>query len=140
MLLGQYYHSLDNKMRLVLPSKVKQEFSSDIYITLDFDHCLSLYSESNYNKRAEVIQNLSSFDGNSRVLKRVFFSNSQVVTLDSASRITIPSFLLNKVGITKEVVLVGMNDHLELWDKETFIKKHEEDERIYAESAQELIG
>ncbi len=140
MLLGQYFHSLDNKMRLVLPSKARQEFSTDIYVTLDFDNCLSLYNEENYKKRAEAIQSLSDFDEKSRLLKRVFFSNSQVVTMDSQFRIIIPSFLLNKVHITKEVVLVGMNDHLEVWDKDKFTEVDKHNEENYSKSAQELIG
>lgn len=140
MLLGQYFHTLDSKMRLVLPSKVKDEFTSTIYVTYDFDKCLSLYSVENYQKRAEAISRLSDFDENSRILKRVFFSNSQELVRDSQFRIIIPSYLLDKVQIKKDVVLVGMNDHLEIWDKERFLEVEKENEENYSSSAQMLIG
>ena len=140
MLLGQYEHSLDSKQRLILPSKIKNEFSAEVYVTLDFDGCLSLYSEANYNERAKAIQSLSDFEKDNRIVKRVFFSNSQVLRIDAQSRILIPSFLLDKVHISKDVMIVGMNDHLEIWDKETFLQKEEESESNYSETAQRIMG
>lgn len=140
MLLGQYEHSLDSKQRLILPSKIKNEFSAEVYVTLDFDGCLSLYSEANYNERAKAIQSLSDFEKDNRLVKRVFFSNSQVLRIDAQSRILIPSFLLDKVHISKDVMIVGMNDHLEIWDKETFLQKEEESESNYSETAQRIMG
>ncbi|MDD4531984.1 MAG: division/cell wall cluster transcriptional repressor MraZ [Bacilli bacterium] len=138
MFVGQSIHSLDNKNRLVLPAKYRSQLSSVVYLSLDLDSCLSIYSEDVYGQKAEKINALSDFDKDSRALKRIFFANSCEVTMDKQGRIMIPMFLLEKVKIEKEVVVVGAFDHIQLFSNKIIDGLLVQDESCYEELASHL--
>jgi MraZ protein len=140
MFVGQSIHSLDNKNRLVLPAKYRSQLSPTIYLSLDLDSCLSIYSEEVYSKKAEKINTLSDFDKDSRALKRIFFANSYEVVMDKQGRIMIPNFLLEKVKIEKEVAVVGAFDHIQLFSNKIIDGLLEQDESSYEELASHLSG
>lgn len=140
MFVGQSVHVLDNKSRLVLPAKYRSQVSSTVYLSLDLDSCLSIYSEETYSKKAQNINNLDDFDKNSRALKRIFFANSFEVTLDKQGRIMIPKYLLEKVDIEKQIVIIGAFDHIQLFSTKVIDGLLTEDENQYEDLAAKLKG
>jgi len=140
MFVGQSVHVLDNKSRLVLPAKYRSQLSSTVYLSLDLDSCLSIYSEEIYSKKAQNINNLDDFDKNSRALKRIFFANSFEVTLDKQGRIMIPKYLLEKVDIEKQIVIIGAFDHIQLFSTKVIDGLLTEDENQYEDLAAKLKG
>lgn len=140
MFLGQSNNLLDEKYRLVLPTRYRAELGPSFYVILDFDHCLSFYPSNVYEKKAAKIQSLDDFSKAARSVKRVFFANSFPLVADKQGRIQLPRIILEKAGISKEVVIVGMSDHLEIWDSEFYRANEKEEETNYAELAGQLIG
>jgi len=140
MFVGQSVHVLDNKSRLVLPAKYRSQLSSIVYLSLDLDSCLSIYSEEIYSKKAQNMNDLDDFDKNSRALKRIFFANSFEVALDKQGRIMIPKYLLEKVDIEKQIVIIGAFDHIQLFSTKVIDGLLTEDENQYEELAAKLKG
>lgn len=139
MFLGISQHSLDEKNRLILPKKDRDDFNGNAIISYDFDGNLVLFTTSSFEARANKVNSQSDFDENARKLKRITFGLSQEVTIDNQGRILLPSFLLVKANIKKNVILVGDFDRIEIWDEDTYHAKQEKDENDYSWLAQEMV-
>lgn len=120
MFIGEYSHNLDNKGRIIIPSKFREELHSSFILTRGLDNCLTIYSCSQWEKIFEKINKLPTTKKAVRQYTRVLTSNASECSLDNQGRILIPSNLLTPLGIKKECVIVGANDHIEIWNKETW--------------------
>ncbi len=114
---GEYRHSLDNKGRLFIPAKLREELGEVFYITLSMDRCLCVYS-------AESWQSFSEKVGAMPYVKqrrmRPLFAHAARCELDSQGRTIIPQNLRAYASLTKNVTVVGCNNHAELWDSEAW--------------------
>jgi MraZ protein len=133
--IGTYHHNLDEKNRFILPSKLREKLGGTIYVTLGLDKCLTVYPEETYMKLAENLNNASFMHEDNRNYKRTFFGNSYELTLDKQGRVTLDKNLCLKVGITKEIVVVGVQDHVEVWDKERYERMEEANDASYEDNA-----
>lgn len=140
MFISESLHSLDDKGRLTLPMRHRRDLSNTFYCLIDFDHCISIYSDREYEERAEPIRKLSSFNPDARRLKRIFFSNSLECKLDGNGRLLLPKSFLEKAHINKEVVLIGVWDHLEIWDASTYKQNSKSDDEDYESLATKMSG
>lgn len=141
MFYGQKELLIDNKGRLVLSSNYREEFNDlNVYASFGYDGCIELFRTADYQKKAEGIMNLSDFDLQARKVKRTFLSNTFKLQLDSHGRILLPKILTDKTLKSKKVMVVGMYDHLEIWDYDSFIKSQAENDKSFAQDAQELLG
>lgn len=138
MFVGQFSHTIDDKNRLVLPAKFRSQLSSTVYLSLDLDCCLSVYSEEMYRLKAEQIMALNDFAPNSRALKRVFLANSAEAEIDKQGRLMIPSVLLGKAKIVKDVTVIGAFDHIQLYANEVIEKLLPEEESDYENLASKV--
>lgn len=139
MFYGSYEHCLDDKNRLVIPSKMRCFVSSKLFILKGFDGCLSLYTENNFNA---YLAKLSSFPFESKLsrdLQRIALSTVFELEVDKVSRIQIPTALVNKYGVTKEVVIVGMLDHIEIWSKNSWENYVNDNEKEFEAKSEELL-
>lgn len=118
MLMGTYEHKIDSKARIVLPSKFREELGDKVYSTIGIDKCISLYSGPGWEKVMEKLQDLPYSKSKSRGLLRLMLSSAHELTVDSAGRILLPPVLRQYGEITQDVVFVGVNDHVELWDRD----------------------
>src|SRR6266513_1055593 len=98
MLLGEYEHTIDDKNRLTLPAKFRQAFDEGLVLTRGIERCLSAYPRSNWTETVE--SRLRELD-----------------PLSKEGRVMVPSPLGDYAGLGKEVVVVGIRDHLEIWDR-----------------------
>jgi MraZ protein len=117
MLLGEHEHSLDEKNRLTLPAKLRGDFEDGVVVTRGLDGCLHAYPRDAWAQLAERIQTLDPLAEDSRRMRRHFFSGAAHGELDKQGRMVIPAALLEGAGITREVTVAGVFDHLEIWDR-----------------------
>lgn len=130
MFYGSYIHFLDDKNRLLIPSKMRGSVGDKLFILKGYDGCLALYPEADFQVYLDNLASLPYLDKNSRDVSRIALSTVSELELDKASRIQIPTALVNKYQISKEVVVVGMLDHIEVWSKakwDEYVKENESD-------------
>jgi MraZ protein len=120
---GDSIHTLDPKNRVFVPKRFQEQLGRDAdgqqvaVLTRGFEGCLFLFSRQSY---AAVLQRLTTqpFGGERlRTMQRLFFSNVHETPLDSSGRVLLPEKLRKYAGIDKEVVMVGVADRGEIWDK-----------------------
>ena len=141
MFFGQKELTIDDKSRLVLPSLYRDGFQGGVlFATLGLDNCIELYSTETFDKSAKDIMSLNDFSKEARDLKRTFLGNTFQIQIDSHNRILLPKPLAEKTKLGKKVVVVGVYDHLELWDSELYATKEKDNERNYSENAKVLLG
>lgn len=131
MFKGEYNHTLDAKGRIVVPSKVREELGSQFVITKAFDQCLYIFPTESWEKFVEKINGLPASKEKVRKVQRRFIGSSWDCETDKQGRFLIPPKLREYAEITKEVVLVGLSDRLEVWSLEKWTEYcDEEDESI----------
>ncbi|HVP74842.1 MAG TPA: division/cell wall cluster transcriptional repressor MraZ [Gaiellaceae bacterium] len=118
MLLGEYDHTLDDKNRLTLPARFRQAFAEGIVVTRGMDGCLFAYTreawESMVGSRLATLNTLSK---EGRRMQRFFFSGATETELDKQGRFGLPAALLEHAKLGRDVVVAGVHDHLEIWDR-----------------------
>ena len=120
MFIGEYYHNLDAKGRIIIPAKFRDELNGTFILTRGLDGCLTIYSTEKWEKIFEEINKLPETKKATRQYIRMLTANACECTLDNQGRILIPANLSGSVNITKECVVVGANSHVEIWDKATW--------------------
>lgn len=140
MLLGEHEHSLDEKKRLTLPSKLRGAFEEGVVVTRGLDGCLYAYPRREWERLAARIQSLDPLAEDARRLRRHFFSGATAGELDKQGRLVIPASLLERAGITREVTISGVYDHLEIWDRAEWQKQLHEVEGSAEDVAERLAN
>lgn len=116
MFMGQFEHTIDAKGRTIIPAKYREDLGDTFVVTRGLDGCLYLYPAIDWQEFADKLKNLPSNLKN-RQIQRQFLSKAMEVSLDKQGRILIPSMLREMAGLEKDVVFVGMMNHVEVWDK-----------------------
>jgi MraZ protein len=118
MLLGEYEHTIDDKNRLTLPVKFRQAFDEGLVLTRGIERCLYAYPRSEWTATVESrLRELDPLSKEGRVMQRYFFSGAAEAQLDKQGRVMLPSPLGDYAKLGKEVVVAGIRDHLEIWDR-----------------------
>ena len=118
MLSGEYRHNIDEKKRLIIPSKVRSEMGDRIVITRGLDGCLFGYNEKNWNNIMEKLGTLPFTKGDVRKFTRFLTSGATLLEFDKQGRIVLPSYLLDYANLSKEVVIVGVINRIEIWSND----------------------
>ena len=138
MFIGEYQHNLDAKGRIVVPGKFREELHANFILARGLDGCLSIYSLKQWDKMFEEIDKLPTTKKATRQYIRMLTSTATECTLDNQGRIQIPSFLSKPVNIVKECVVIGANDHIEIWDKATWDNYYLDASNSFEEVAENL--
>lgn len=138
MFFGQYEHSLDDKGRLSIPSKMREEAGSKLFILKGFDGCLSVYKSSEFEKLAKEISSLPFNLKNSRAYIRNQIASACELDVDKVGRILLPTNLVNKYNITKEVIVIGVYDHFEIWSKDIYLAYEKDVNESFEEISEQL--
>ena len=117
MYFGSFTHNLDEKGRLMIPRKMREQLGYKVYIMKGFEGSLSLYNEERYQKLVEEFSRLSFNQSKVRDYLRLQFASTYEMEVDKLGRVQIPTALLTKYNISKEVLVLGIGDHIEVWDK-----------------------
>lgn len=131
------------RRRLVIPSKFRNLFEDSCIVTLGFD-CLIIYKPDEWEKMTTRIGGSIQGDGEIRreLMVRDLYSNAELLLIDRQNRVVIPQGLVERLGLQREVVIIGVWDHLEVWNKGTWLefdmKMRAYRERAYREELEKL--
>ena len=130
MFVGTFQHTIDDKGRLILPAKWRDELESELAVTFGLDDCLFVFSKSKFQAMAEQVVAQGFQTPKARDWARYILGNAEIVEIDKQGRILISQPLRTRFGLNGEVMVVGLYDRFEIWDP----KKHQTmTERITAE-------
>lgn len=118
MLLGEYSHNLDEKGRVSVPAKFRDDLGASFIVTKGLDNCLFIYSKNEWNTFETKLKDLPLTNPNARNFIRFFFSGATECELDKQGRINIPQNLRDYASLNKELLIIGVSTRVEIWDKE----------------------
>lgn len=120
--VDEYPRQLDERGRIILPAKVREKMSDTVYVTRSMsDKCLHLYTQEEWDKISEKINQLpTATDKNAAAFVRLFFGKATCAVIDKQGRVPIAKRLMEYANLQKDVVLVGANTRLEIWDSEAW--------------------
>jgi len=118
MLLGEYEHTIDEKNRLTLPAKFRRAFADGVVLTRGMEGCVYAYPRPHWEQLVNGrLGGLDPLSGEARRLQRFFFAAGQDDELDRQGRVVLPAALVRHARLGREVVVAGVNDHAEVWDR-----------------------
>ena len=120
MFIGEYHHTIDDKGRVIIPAKFREELGNKFIITRGIENCLFVYSEKNWNEICNKLNSLPFTKKDARVFNRFFMSGATDVELDKQGRVNVTAPLINYANIKKDCVIVGTGDRLEIWSQEAW--------------------
>jgi MraZ protein len=115
MLIGEYTHTIDDKNRMSLPSKFRQEMGKKVVVAPGLDNCISIYTVSQWEKISEKLLDQGMFQTNSRSFNRFMFGQAVETDVDSIGRILIPEHLKGRANLKEKAVVIGVQDRVEIW-------------------------
>ena len=139
MLMGEFHHNLDEKGRLIIPSKFRNELGEAYVITKGLDKCLFVYSITEWDKIVSKLNTLQFTKKNVRAFERSFIGSASIDEFDKQGRINITSPLVHYANITKECVIIGVGERLEIWSLEDYNKYMKENEDDLANIAEDIF-
>ncbi len=143
MFYGEHDHTIDRKGRLIIPSRfreaMKEHYNERCVVTRGLDRCLFLFPEDEWRTQEARFRALSFTKQEARRFNRFYFSGAVELTCDRQGRILIPPYLKEYAGIRRDVVLVGVSNRIEIWDKEEWKKFYEQFKESYEQVAEKLL-
>ncbi|MBO1086414.1 MULTISPECIES: division/cell wall cluster transcriptional repressor MraZ [Enterococcus] len=139
MLMGEFRHNIDAKGRLIVPSKLREELGEQFVLTRGLDGCLFGYPISEWNELESKLNDMPLAKKDARTFVRFFYSAATECELDKQGRINIPNTLRNYATITKECVIVGVSNRIEIWDEAKWQEFSEAAEENFDEIAENMI-
>lgn len=137
MLIGEYYHSLDPKGRVTIPSKFIEDLN-EFVMTKGLDECLFLYPNSEWEKIENKLKELPMTNKAVRSFVRTFFSGACDCAIDKQGRVLIPQNLRDYANIKDSSVIVGLSNRAEIWSQENWEKYNSEEGLTYEELAEKM--
>jgi len=138
MFLGQYDHSIDEKGRLIVPSKYRESLGNDFIITFGLDTCLFVYPISEWKTISEKIKSFPLGKKDARAFSRILFSRALNCSMDNQGRINIAKYLKDYAQIKKEIKIIGVGDRIEIWSNEMWQKYFTGVEDSYEDIAERI--
>lgn len=118
VLVGEYECTLDAKKRIAIPSRLRAAFAEGIYVTRGHERCLSGYAPGDFERYLdEQTRDTSALSSKGRALRRFTAAGAVFDQPDSQGRVTLPARLLEFAGISREATVIGVQDHIEIWDR-----------------------
>jgi len=143
MFYGEYAHTLDNKGRVIIPSKFreifKEHYVEKFYITRGLDQCLFVFTEDTWKNQEKKFRELSFTKSEARKFNRLYFSGACEVVCDKQGRILIPDYLKSYATIHADVLIIGVSDRIEIWAKEKWQEFFESNKGNFEALAEKLI-
>ena len=139
MFMGEYNYTIDDKGRLTIPAKMRDQLGHDFIITRGLDKCLFVYPKEEWNNVINKYKELPNTK-DARNFMRFFLSGATQNEFDKQGRINIANSLIKYANLNKECVIIGVNDRLEIWDKEAWDKFITDNEENLSDIAEQLFA
>lgn len=118
MLIGEFTHTLDDKKRITLPTKLRKELGKSVVVSPGIDSCLFLLTKKEWSDMADKLSSGSMLEQNTRSFSRYLFGQAMELDVDTAGRILVPENLRTLAGLSQKVVLIGVKNRMEIWSEE----------------------
>ncbi len=138
MFIGEYKHSIDGKGRMAIPAKFRIKLSKGAVVTRGLDNCLFLYTKDEWQKLVESISNLPIQKEKSRAFARLMLAGAMDVSVDSQGRILIPEYLRKFANIKRDVIVAGLYNRLEIWNRHEWEVYKQKTEKTSTKIAEEI--
>jgi MraZ protein len=137
--MGEYHHTIDDKGRLTIPSKIRYELGENFVMTRGLDNCLFIYSNNEWERIITKYKELPNTK-NARDFMRFFLSGATVCDFDKQGRVNITDPLMRYADLHKDCVIIGVNDRLEVWSEDRWNKYISDNEENLSEIADQLFA
>lgn len=137
--MGEYQHTIDAKGRLIVPSKFRAHLDGKFVVTRGLDNCLFVYPRDEWKSLEEKLRTLPVTKKDARAFTRFFFSGATEVELDKQGRINIPPSLRSYAKVTKDCVVIGVSNRIEIWAKHLWDVYYAESEESFNDIAENMI-
>ena len=132
MFLGEFIHTIDEKGRLAIPARFRDDLEGGLVVTRGIDRCLAIYPMKAWKRLAKKVSALPMTDRRARAFRRRVFANASDLIPDKQGRVLIPPRLREYAGLDSEVVVTGLNTYVEVWNTDSW---GEERERVEGDDA-----
>ena len=143
MFYGEHEHSIDEKGRLIIPSKFREVFKENyverFFVTRGLDTCLFVFAEDEWKKQEAKFRGLSFTSAQARNFNRLYFSGACEVTCDKQGRILVPDYLKEFAKIKRDVMIVGVSDRMEIWAKENWEEFYKTNKDLFEKTAEKIF-
>ncbi|MFB2556314.1 division/cell wall cluster transcriptional repressor MraZ [Herbiconiux liangxiaofengii] len=139
MFLGTYEPKLDEKGRVILPAKFRDELSGGMVMTRGQENCIYVFSTREFETVHEKIRQAPVTSKQARDYQRVFLSGASAETPDKQNRVTIPAPLRHYAGLDRDLVVIGVGSRAEIWDSESWSTYLAAQEAAFSETDEEVI-
>ena len=139
MFMGEYHQKIDDKGRLTIPAKIRYELGDNFIVTGGLDGCLFIYKKETWDKLINTYQDLPNVK-EARNFMRFFLSGANPQNFDKQGRINIAPPLIKYANLSKDVIVIGVGDRLEIWDNENWDKFISENEDNFSLMADNLFS
>jgi MraZ protein len=138
MFIGTYEHNIDDKGRLAIPARFRDELQETFFATRGLDKCLFIFPRNEWERQLSEFSKLPLTMRDARAYSRLFFSGACECELDRQGRINIPAYLREYAGLTKDAVVIGVMNRIEIWSREVWTSYRGLTEESYEEIAEKL--
>ncbi len=136
MFVGTFEHTLDDKGRVILPARFREALADGVIITVGLDECLFAIPRAEWPAWENKVRGVSESQSQSRGVSRFFFANAIFDTPSRQGKILIPDFLRKYAGLTRDIVITGQSNRLEIWDKAKWESYSQGLQKSYTELAE----
>lgn len=120
MFIGEFHHNIDEKGRIAIPARYREQLGKNFVITRGIEHCIYVYPTSTFDTIVSKLSSLPFTKKDARAFTRFFMSGATAIELDKQGRANIPGPLFDYANLSKNCVIIGTGDRLEIWDEEDF--------------------
>ena len=138
MFMGEFHHTLDNKARIIIPAKFRKSLGESFVITRGMDGCLFGYPMLQWEKLEAQLDKLPLTKKDARAFTRFFYSAAAEVEFDKQGRINLSASLVGFAKLTKNCVIVGVSDRIEIWDEQRWNEFSQEAEDNFEEISEKM--
>jgi MraZ protein len=139
MFMGEFHHSVDDKGRIIVPAKFRENLGSSFVLTRGLDQCVFAYPQAEWIQLEQKLKALPFTKADARAFTRFFFSGACEVDLDKQGRIVLPSNLRTFANLTKECVVLGVSSRVEIWDRSIWESYYAKSEESFNEIAESIV-
>ena len=139
MFLGTHSPRLDDKGRMILPAKFREELKDGVVVTRGQERCLYVFPVAEFARLAEQLRQAPVTSKQARDYLRVFLSGASDEAVDGQGRVTIPAALRSYAGLSRDCAVIGAGQRMEIWDATAWEQYLHEQEQVFAEQAEEVI-
>lgn len=144
MFYGEYEHAIDNKGRLIIPSKFRESFKEyeigKFYINRGLDTCLFMFTENEWKTTETKLRAISFTKSEARKFNRLYFSGACQIECDKQGRILVPKYLKDYAGIKRDVMIIGVSNRIEIWAKDKWEEYYKTSQESFEDIAEKLMS